>query len=574
MNDTLNRMFGSDGFMPHGMCYLWRSDVLALHVISDALIVLAYFSIPFSLVYFVRKRKNLDFDWMFLCFAVFIVACGTTHALEIWTIWQPLYWLSGGVKAITALASVPTAVLLVKLIPDALSLPTPAELKLINEELRREITERERAEHEVRRMNEELESRVAERTRQLADMNDSLQQAYDDLSQSQRALLQQERLRALGEMASGIAHDINNAISPIALYAESLRERESLSIPGRKQLATMQRAIEDVANTVSRLREFYRPREAALAQEPIDLNEIVKQAVDLTRARWCDVPQRDGILIHVRTDLAAHLLEISGERHEIRDALTNLIFNAVDAMPNGGSLVLRTEAGDATTRRVSVEVGDSGIGMDDETRKRCLEPFFTTKGERGTGLGLAMVYGMTQRHGAELEIESSPGAGTKVRLSFPALAARPSARVSAHTQTPAARTSRILIVDDDLTVLQSLRDVLQADGHVVTTVEGGQSGIDAFAAAHSTGQPFDVVITDLGMPRVDGRRVAAAIRALSPATPIVLLTGWGQRLVADGNIPSDVDHVLAKPPKLHELRATLAKITAAKGSSIQSKTGR
>src|SRR5215470_9483975 len=156
MLDSLAQFLSQADFMPHGMCYLWRPGVLWLNVGADALITLAYFSIPFTLLYFVRRRTDLQFNWMFVCFAVFIVACGTTHALEILVVWQPLYWISGAVKALTAAASVPTAVLLVRLIPQALSLPSPRTLELANEELRREVAVRQRAEVAVRQLNEGL----------------------------------------------------------------------------------------------------------------------------------------------------------------------------------------------------------------------------------------------------------------------------------------------------------------------------------------------------------------------------------------------------------------------------------
>jgi CheY-like chemotaxis protein len=207
-----------------------------------------------------------------------------------------------------------------------------------------------------------------------------------------------------------------------------------------------------------------------------------------------------------------------------------------------------------------VEVTDTGVGMDEDTRRRCLEPFFTTKGERGTGLGLAMVYGVTQRHGADVEIDSAPGRGTTVRLSFPLPATPASAAVPVQAEAPTRRL-RVLIVDDDPLMLKSLCDTLELDGHVVVTANGGQVGIDTFVAARRPDDAFVVVITDLGMPYVDGRKVAAAVKASDNTTPVILLTGWGQRLVADGEIPAHVDRVLSKPPRLREVRAALAQLT-------------
>src|SRR5579859_873366 len=146
MKEFFTTLFSSDGFMPHGHCYLWRPGVLWLHIVSDAAIALAYYSIPITLLWFIRQRRDIPFNWMFLCFAVFIIACGTTHLMEIWVIWHPTYWLSGSIKLLTALASVPTAILLVKLLPQALALPSPAVLRAANAELAREIAERKRAE--------------------------------------------------------------------------------------------------------------------------------------------------------------------------------------------------------------------------------------------------------------------------------------------------------------------------------------------------------------------------------------------------------------------------------------------
>jgi signal transduction histidine kinase/ActR/RegA family two-component response regulator/HAMP domain-containing protein len=432
----------------------------------------------------------------------------------------------------------------------------------------------------ARRPSESFSSQDCELLRQLsehvalashqAQLYGALQQAYDDLRQTQHTVMQQERLRALGQMASGIAHDINNAISPVSLYTESLLEREpNLSERARGYLTTIQRAMDDVAATVARMREFYRQREPQLELSRINLNRIVQEVVELTHARWSDLPMQRGVVVELKMEAAPDLPEVMGAENEIRDALTNLIFNAVDAMPEGGLLTLRTRVsethvtddGQETVPHVCIEVADTGVGMDEETRRRCLEPFFTTKGERGTGLGLAMVYGMVQRHSAELQVDSEPGKGTTFRLIFPAYTAAFVGTVRVPAQVIAQRL-RILLIDDDPLLIKSLQDTLEGDGHMITTAHGGQAGIDAFAAASKGDKRFDIVVTDLGMPYVDGRKVAATIRAVSSRTPIIMLTGWGQRLVAENDVPPHVDKVLNKPPRLHELRAALAELTA------------
>jgi CheY-like chemotaxis protein/anti-sigma regulatory factor (Ser/Thr protein kinase) len=267
------------------------------------------------------------------------------------------------------------------------------------------------------------------------------------------------------------------------------------------------------------------------------------------------MPQQRGFTIRLVTELTPDLPAVLGVESEIREALINLIFNAVDAMPNGGALTLRTKV---ASGNVLVEVSDSGCGMNEDTRRRCLEPFFTTKGERGTGLGLAMVYGAVRRHNAEIELDSEVGRGTTVRLIFP-IPATP-AFSPAQPEVPRAipTRARVLVVDDDPMLIKSLRDTLETDGHAVTTATGGQAGIDTFLAAQERGQTFAVVISDLGMPNVDGRKVSKAIKEASPITPIILLTGWGQRIVTEGDIPPHVDRVLSKPPKLRELREALA----------------
>lgn len=394
----------------------------------------------------------------------------------------------------------------------------------------------------------------------------ALQGAYNDLRQTQQVVMHQERLRVLGQMASGLAHDINNSISPVALYTESLLDNEpGLSERARRYLLTIQQAVDSVAETVGRMREFYRDREPETEMAGVHLNELAQQVVALTRARWSDMARQHGIEIKLQTELAAAPPAVMGFESEIRDALTNLILNAVDAMPRGGTLTVRTRLtpGDSgvsdskVQQYVAVEVEDTGSGMDEATRTKCLEPFFTTKGERGTGLGLAMVYGMVQRHRATIDIESELGKGTRMRVAFPVPVTQLAGSTPTQKATPLLPRLRILLVDDDPLLLKSLQEILEGDGHAVLAATGGQEGIDSFRAHLDAGNPFAVVITDLGMPYVDGRQVAGAIKVASAATPVILLTGWGRRLAAEGNAPPHVDCVLAKPPSLAQLRSAL-----------------
>jgi len=270
------------------------------------------------------------------------------------------------------------------------------------------------------------------------------------------------------------------------------------------------------------------------------------------------MPQQRGVVIKVTTELEAGLPPVMGNASELREAATNLIFNAVDAMPEGGTIGVRTRSARSSSglaNHVVLEIADSGVGMDEETRRRCLEPFFTTKGERGTGLGLAMVYGAAQRHRAVLGIDSAPGKGTRVSLEFAAAPAQPAPDAAAapgHT----SKALRLLLVDDDPAVLKSTQMVLELDGHSIATADGGQAALEALKQARDT--PFDVVVTDLGMPHVDGNQVAQKVKEFAPSTTVVLLTGWGRRM--GEREPANVDYVLPKPLELDELRQIFAEL--------------
>ena len=399
-----------------------------------------------------------------------------------------------------------------------------------------------------------------------ARLYQDLQLAYEELQGAQQVSLQQERLRVLGQMASGIAHDINNAITPMALYTESLLNREKgLSERGRKQLSTIQLAVDDVAETVARMREFYRPADGFTLRSTVDLNRLVTQVVELTRARWRDIPQQTGVSIDVALNLSPSLPQVSLVEAEIRDALTNLVLNAVDAMPEGGDLIVTTsQTVDESGRPcVVLEISDSGVGMDEQTRLRCMEPFFTTKGERGSGLGLSMVYGTLHRHEAEISLTSEVGKGTTFGIRFLAQASSATGDGDQAKEglSGKRKSLKILLIDDEVTLLSALSETLEGEGHLVTSAGGGQEGLDLFKASLKAGG-YDVVITDLGMPRVDGNAVATGVKSMSPNTPVVMLTGWGRRMQEDGVLPAGVDHLLGKPARMASLREALASCMA------------
>lgn len=381
-----------------------------------------------------------------------------------------------------------------------------------------------------------------------------LWEAYNELRGTQQAAMQQERMRALGQMASGIAHDINNALSPIVGFTDILmNHEENLSKRAQEYLKMIKIASEDIAHIVAQMREFYRAREAQHALKPVNLISLTKQVLDMTRPRWRDIPQQYGTVIDIETQLPPDLPRVAGIESEIREALTNIILNAVDAMPQGGTISIRALAEGMTA---ILEVSDTGTGMDETTRLRCLEPLYTTKGERGTGLGLAMVYGVMQRHEGEIKVESELGRGTTMRLIFPLR--EPSGAVENHNGALASLgVLRVLCIDDEPLVRILMKDMLEADGHEAQVADGGQAGLDLFFEARKQSRPFDVVITDLGMPYLDGREVIRRIKKDSPSTPVILLTGWGGRMKAEGGAPAQADHIMSKPPTVRGIREAL-----------------
>ena len=401
---------------------------------------------------------------------------------------------------------------------------------------------------ELQRQNQNLEAQVRERTAQLEEL-------LAELRSTQDTVVKQERLSALGMMAGGIAHDFNNALTMVLGYGELLLPSLLQSGPEREiaYLRHMIAAAQDATQVVSRLREFYRPATCNDVRVPVDLNEIAQQAVALTAPKWKGKCRAEGVQIEVDTDLHATAL-IGGNAAELREVLTNLIFNAVDAMPNGGGIRVSTSMKDG---RVTVAVADSGTGMTDEDRARCLEPFFTTKGDRGTGLGLSVVYGIVQRHGGTIDIQSQIGRGTTFVISLPVTTLSTESCI-VKAEAGVSRALHILVADDQDVICELIAEYLRADGHEVEVACDGNEALTKFDP-----ERFDLVVTDQSMPGMSGVQLARAINESAPGTPVILLTGFGDEMRDTGTLPEGICLIVGKPISAADLRRAVLEASGA-----------
>ena len=398
---------------------------------------------------------------------------------------------------------------------------------------------------------------------ELQESNRRLAEALAQLQQTQHHLIQQERLSAMGTMASGIAHDFNNLLAPILGFTELLLLRldnQARAEKEKRYLEAIHTAAQNATMVVSRLREFYRYRDVQEQQQPVDLPAIVEEAILLTQPHWKDQALANGVLVQVETALQPVPL-IVGNKAELQELLTNLILNAVHALRGAGKITIRTytdhypnHSGATQPASAAVlTVSDTGIGMDQETQRRCFEPFFSTKGDHGTGLGLAAVYGVVQRHGGTIAVVSAPGQGTTFLVYLPVPVQMPT--VMQPVFLPATRKLQVLVIDDDALVRDVIVESLHQAQHQVETAIDGWEGLEKFR----TGR-FDLVITDRAMPKLNGDGLAGAIKALRPAMPIILLTGFGELMQANGELPNGVDCVMSKPFTFTTLQQTIAQV--------------
>ncbi len=383
-------------------------------------------------------------------------------------------------------------------------------------------------------------------------------------------LTQSEKIRALGEMAGGVAHDFNNFLTVILgntqlLLAQLDASGDDHEEDFRKELESVQRAARDAADTVRRIQEFTRVR-TTRSFTPVQLNHVIKNAIDVARPRWRDEADARSVTIELKTELA-DIPPVNANEAELGEVMVNLVLNAADALPSGGLITLSTDI-EPGNQWVRASVADNGEGMEEDIRKRIFEPFFTTKGVAGSGLGLSVAYGIIHRHGGDIMVESKPGEGARFTVRLPvATVDEISSAVEKDEADHAAgqkaeHAAKVLVIDDAPMIRTLLGDMLEKLGHTCETAGGGAEGLAAFEAARLAGKPFDLVLSDLGMPEVSGWEVADAVKRSSPKTPVALITGWGDQLDAQRMKQSPVDAVIAKPFRVEDIRKLLAEALA------------
>jgi len=379
-----------------------------------------------------------------------------------------------------------------------------------------------------------------------ARLYDEAQRALADLRAMQQKLVRVETLRALGELAGGAAHHLNNLLTIVVGRVQLLLrgiDDERLQRP----LGIIERAAKDGAEVVRRLQQFSRTQQVG-HMTTLTLDDVVLDVLGLTRGHWQDGARARGVTIDVDQRLAG-ATTVEGDALALREAVTNIVLNAIDAMPNGGRLSVQTRVDGS---RVTLAVTDTGTGMSENVRLKAHEPFFTTKGVKATGLGLSVAYGIVRSHGGELTLDSREGRGTTVTLTLPRAVSHPTAPAPA---TPRDGALRVLLVDDENEVREALAEMLASHGHTVVTAAGADEAFERFEGEAN----LDLVLTDLVMPGRTGWDVAAHVKARRPLVPVGLITGWGDTADVDEARRAMVDFVVEKPVTIEALLEAVAR---------------
>ncbi len=638
MLDNVTRwLFDPSGLTAHGFCLLWEPGLIWTHAISDVAIGVAYFTIPVALAVFARRRRDLIFRPVLWLFAAFILLCGAGHWLDLLTMWVPVYGIEGVVKAATAVVSVVTAISLWILLPAALRLPSPAQLREAGDALR-ESEARRRASFELSPAplhmldgngiitgvsdswlallgytrdevigrpigafgapgnepwtaadREELaaggELRNPERQFRRADGSivDTLVSARIErrdgetwticvviditarrrveaaLRLSEERLHQAQKMEAVGQLTGGIAHDFNNMLQGIGGCLDLMDRRiaQGRSEEVVRYVAAARESVDRAAGLTHRMLSF--ARRQALQPGPVDPDQLVLGMEDLIR-------RTVGPAIQLDLSLHDGVWSALCDPNQLESALLNLAINARDAMPDGGSLIISTADKTVTEADLSgqddaeaggyveIAVRDTGTGMAPEVMARVFEPFFTTKPiGQGTGLGLSQLYGFVRQSGGFVRLHSQPGEGTTVRLYLPRHfgdppEAAPVPQQADPAQVEATINATILVVEDEPGLRGLICEALRDPGWAVLEAADSSGGLRIL----QSDAPIDLLVTDVGLPGLNGRQLSDAARAILPGLPVLLITGYAGTALSEMELAPGLE-IMRKPFPLDAL---------------------
>jgi signal transduction histidine kinase/ActR/RegA family two-component response regulator len=400
----------------------------------------------------------------------------------------------------------------------------------------------EQAERLERERAEDAERHVEELSRYIAEQQRILEK-----------FTQIEKLSALGELSSGVAHDFNNTLAGILGRAQLLQAHSKDPAEIQRGLDIIIKTAKDGAKTVKRIQDFARQHRDN-DFEPVAVEQLLSDVSEITRPRWKNRAETANIYINLRLDIATDAF-VLGEASELREVMVNMVFNAVDAMPNGGTITLSAEEIEG---QVAIRIADTGAGMSEEVRSRIFDPFFTTKGKSGMGLGLAVSYGIICRHEGTVEVESAVGRGTTFTIKLPVTGKTATTQELEGEPKPKQSQAklRILVADDESFIRELLRDILESEGHTVLEAEDGFKALELFQAG-----AFDAIFTDIGMPGMSGWELTKTIRQKNKQIPLAILTGWGEGVTSNDQKTAEVNWVVAKPFSLERIAEILSELT-------------
>ncbi|MEA5601775.1 ATP-binding protein [Nostoc sp. UHCC 0252] len=528
MQTFFNYPFQSNGFIPHGHCYLWQTGLVWLHIISDATIALAYYSIPFLLIYFISKRKDVPFNGVFLLFGAFIIACGTGHLMDIWTLWHPNYWIAGGLKALTAIISIYTAFALFYLMPQALALPSPAQLEAINQVLSTEIVERKRIEKELRQAEE-----VAQNSSQ-----------------------------AKSEFLANMSHELRTPLNGILGYTQILQRTESLSEKGRKGLSVIYQCGSHLLTLINDVLDLSKIEARKLELYPVDfyLPAFIDSVTEICRIR----AEQKVIAFHIEIDPNLPT-GIHGDEKRLRQVLINLLSNAMK-FTHQGSVTFKAQvinkesnANGKTNYKIRFEVVDTGTGITPEQAEKIFQPFEQVGSQKrqseGTGLGLAISQKIVLLMGGQIQVQSEFGKGSTFWFEAKLSESKDWAKVSRVVEQGTiigyqGQRRTILIADDKWENRSVIVNLLEPVGFTVVEAGNGQE-----AWVQSLAHEPDIIITDLVMPILDGFELIRRLRQSGPFKEIPVIASSASVFAVDQHKSIDVgaDAFLPKPVEAENL---------------------